>query len=139
MGIYEVFNYTVTKQFYLVLKRNFSSGAVYQHLAQQTDRHSKEVSLYSSVSRVEIRNCGFGVKAIIVHLVFLARRDACASSLDLPPQKKKLKKSGVENSTRLPLGRVIKSYATDMLSSKMKARARCVRMFSATRYLPETS
>ena len=35
------------------LRPNFSSGALYQHLARQIDRHSKDDSLYPSVSGVE--------------------------------------------------------------------------------------
>ena len=88
VGICEVFNYTVTNS-YLVLRPHFATGAVYQHLAQQTGRCSKEVSLYLTVSRVEIRNCGLGVKAIIVHLhLWHAVTHAHQPSTPPPPPKK---------------------------------------------------
>ena len=114
VGICEVFNYTVTNS-YLVLRPHFATGAVYQHLAQQTGRCSKEVSLYLTVSRVEIRNCGLGVKAIIVHLhLWHAVTHAHQPSTPLPPQKTpKQIKNGVETSTRLPRpGRVIIFHVT---------------------------
>ena len=118
---------------YLVLRSNFSTGAVYQHLAQQTDRHSEEVSLYPVVSRLEVRNCGLGAWK---QSSFMSISDTpwrmLISSRPPPPQKKNpqqqtnkkqnktkqnttttaTKKTGVEVSTRLPPGRAKKFSMT---------------------------